>query len=162
VVLGDRVLKSFGDAVYQKRTTTQIQKETMEMSFFLGRTFMERKRIAPNFYEDEFMCSCCGEVKISRLLLEKLQILRNFIGHPMELNSAYRCEKHNAKVGGKKNSFHISGEAVDVACSNSFDRLTLVREAIKVGFKGIGISSTFVHLDVRSGVPVMFLYATDE
>ena len=36
----------------------------------------------------------------------------------MKINSAYRCPKHNAKVGGAKNSQHLESTAADLVAAN--------------------------------------------
>jgi uncharacterized protein YcbK (DUF882 family) len=57
---------------------------------------------------------------------------------------------------------HAQGIAADIKVSTAQQRYTLVEEAIKMGFGGIGIHSVFVHVDMRStdgaSKPVMWLY----
>ncbi|MBQ7170071.1 MAG: hypothetical protein IJR63_09260 [Synergistaceae bacterium] len=45
------------------------------------------------------------------------QTIREALGVPIHVNSGCRCEKHNAKVGGVKGSFHTKGKAADLSCS---------------------------------------------
>ena len=47
------------------------------------------------------------------LALEKI---RDLLGHPIHINSAYRGPKVNSAVGGSKNSAHMSGHAADFVC----------------------------------------------
>jgi len=65
------------------------------------------------------------------------------------INSGARSQRHNAKVGGVKNSAHKIPicKGVDIGVPNTTVRDELVRAAKKVGFKRIGIGRTFVHLD---------------
>jgi zinc D-Ala-D-Ala carboxypeptidase len=50
-----------------------------------------------------------------RALCEKvLQPLRDAMGQPMRVNSAYRGPAANTAVGGSKTSQHMSGEAADI------------------------------------------------
>jgi len=42
-----------------------------------------------------------------------LQPARNLIGKPIIITSGFRCKKLNEIVGGKPNSQHTSGQAVD-------------------------------------------------
>ena len=70
-----------------------------------------------NFKVSEFACHHCGENNIDQRVLDMAQTLRDELGVPVRVNSGYRCEKHNAKVGGVKGSFHTKGMAADLSCS---------------------------------------------
>ena len=125
--------------------------------------------LSKNFSKLEVQCPCsCGANKISSVLIEKLQKVRNIIGTPILITSGVRCEFYNASIKASMNSSHIPddhgiGNAVDIACTNSKDRYELVELAQKF-FKRIGISGGsyggFIHLDVdRSKVQeAMWLY----
>ena len=125
--------------------------------------------LSKNFSKLEFQCPCsCGANKISSVLIEKLQKVRNIIGTSIIITSGVRCEFYNTSIKASMNSSHIPddygiGHAVDIACLNSKDRYELVEVAQKF-FKRIGISKGsyggFVHLDVdRSKIQeVMWVY----
>ncbi len=51
------------------------------------------------------------------------QIIRDELGVPVKVNSGYRCEKHNARVGGVKGSFHTKGTAADLSSSIGADKM---------------------------------------
>jgi hypothetical protein len=36
--------------------------------------------------------------------------------------------------------------------------MTIVKEALDMGFGGIGVARTFVHVDMRATTPVMWTY----
>lgn len=111
-----------------------------------------------NFKPEDFTCKCgCGEAKASTDLIVKLQKARTTAGFPFVVNSAYRCEAHNKKVGGATSSRHLTGEAVDIGCTDSVKRMKLVAIGIE-HFTGIGVHKSFVHFDVRTDTPVLFLY----
>ena len=107
--------------------------------------------------------------KISSVLIEKLQQVRNIIGLPIIITSGVRCEFYNASLkNSSMNSSHIPdsyglGQTVDISCTTSKYRYELVQVAQKF-FNRIGISGGsyggFVHLDVdRAKVQeVMWLY----
>ena len=114
--------------------------------------------LSKNFSKLEIMCPCsCGADKISSVLIEKLQKVRNIIGRPIIITSGVRCEKHNSSLkNSSMNSSHVPdacgiGKAVDIACPNSEYRYELIQVAQKY-FNRIGISGGqyggFVHLDV--------------
>lgn len=113
---------------------------------------MNRIKVSPNFILSEFECSHCKAVKLSSDLLNKLQDLRNQLGRPIQVNSGYRCPEHNTNVGGAKNSLHLTGKAADISLRNlDIDPIELADFAEEIGFKGIGLYNTFIHLDVRDG-----------
>lgn len=93
-------------------------------------------------------------------VLERIDLARSIAGIPFVVNSGYRTIKHNRKVGGKEDSAHLGGWAVDIACENSRDRMLIVHSLILVGFTRIGIGKTFVHadLDPDKTQDVMWLY----
>ena len=113
------------------------------------------------FSKSEFKC---GQVncydKMDRNLLEMLDVARGIAGVPFKINSSWRDEETNRKVGGKSNSSHLRGNAVDIHCNNSQDRLLIIDSLITAGFSRIGIAKTFIHCDVDENLPqnVMWLY----
>jgi zinc D-Ala-D-Ala carboxypeptidase len=49
------------------------------------------------------------------LLAEKVfEPLREWVGHPIKVNSFYRSEKLNQRIGGALSSAHVSGQAIDI------------------------------------------------
>ena len=125
--------------------------------------------LSKKFSKLEIMCPCsCGADKISSILIEKLQKVRNIIGRPIVITSGVRCEFYNASIKASMNSSHIPdsygmGNAVDIACTTSTDRYELIQVAQKF-FNRMGISGGsyggFVHLDVdkEKVQEVMWLY----
>ena len=83
-----------------------------------------------NFKVSEFACKHCGENKIDQRVINIVQVIREALGVPVRVNSGYRCETHNAEVGGvkkkidpntgkviSKGSNHMYGLAADLSCS---------------------------------------------
>ena len=55
--------------------------------------------LSKNFSRLEVMRPCgCGADKISSVLIEKLQKVRNIIGLPIIITSGVRCEFYNASL----------------------------------------------------------------
>jgi uncharacterized protein YcbK (DUF882 family) len=52
--------------------------------------------------------------KLTALIDNILDPLREAYGKPITISSGYRCGALNAKVGGASNSQHLSGEAADI------------------------------------------------
>ena len=65
------------------------------------------------------------------------------------VTSAFRSKEHNRSkaVNGAKNSIHMSGYAIDIRVENAADRESVFLAAQRAGFTGIGMYSTFMHLD---------------
>lgn len=82
--------------------------------------------------------------------LNKLDEAREIANIPFIINSAYRSPEHNAKIGGKPNSSHIKGLAVDISVTNSRQRFIVLNALLNVGFTRIGIADTFLHVDLDS------------
>jgi uncharacterized protein YcbK (DUF882 family) len=87
-------------------------------------------------------------------------VLEKQLGVPQRLrvNSAVRCLEHNRRVGGKKNSYHLRGLALDLApltCSPAqlYQAGRVVRGEASPEHPqrngGLGHYATFVHIDVR-------------
>ena len=79
--------------------------------------------------------------------LAKLDKAREFANIPFIINSAYRSPDQNARVGGKPNSSHLRGLAVDIRANDSSTRYIVLNALISVGFNRIGVASSFIHVD---------------
>ena len=92
--------------------------------------------------------------------LKKLDLARHKAAIPFEINSGYRTKDHNKKVGGKRNSSHLIGLAVDISYKDSRSRFIIVKSLMDVGFNRIGIGKTFIHVDddVYKDQNVIWLY----
>lgn len=106
------------------------------------------------FEEKEFTCE--GEIvfdKMNNSLLQKLDNARGFAGIPFKITSSFRSADHNRKIGGKPNSAHTRGLAVDLACSDSRSRKIILDSLLRVGFNRIGIANDFIHVDCDKSLP---------
>lgn len=102
----------------------------------------------PSFSPREIACKGTGSILINDDALDKLQALRDRLGKPLVLTSAYRSPEHNKKVGGAKNSYHMQGVAFDVRMDNH-DPHAFEAAARSIGFTGFGYypRSGFMHID---------------
>jgi uncharacterized protein YcbK (DUF882 family) len=112
--------------------------------------------LSQNFSKKEFECrDNCGSVVVHEKLIELLEKIRAKVDAPVYINSGYRCEAHNKKVGGVANSQHTKGTAADIR-ADGVNAATLF-QIIKQLFNEYKIPElgycqkypTFVHVDVR-------------
>ena len=117
----------------------------------LGRDF----QVSPHFKLREFQSrDGADKVLISDELLAKLEEARAYGGFTITVNSGYRSDAHNKKVGGATNSNHTKGLAADVVFMK--DGKVVSAKLIcclcqTLGINGVAyISDKAVHLDVAS------------
>lgn len=107
-------------------------------------------RISKNFKLYEFECKDGNhQVVIHPKLLELAQNLRDRIGKPVVINSAYRTPEYNRKIGGSPTSQHLYGKAIDVRAVPGLTIEQLAAMGRDAGFTGIGKYTWGCHFDVR-------------
>jgi uncharacterized protein YcbK (DUF882 family) len=84
----------------------------------------------------------------------QLQLLRDYLGRSIVVNSAYRSPEHNAAIGGVKNSQHVLGKASDIVVNglSTTEVYNAIEELINKGDMlqgGLGLYNSFVHYDIR-------------
>ena len=114
----------------------------------------------PHFSPRELACRCgghycAGEYWHDEGFLDALEALRAALGRPLIVNSGHRCGQWNVSVGGAPHSMHRT-IAVDLALAGH-DRFALLAAAERLGFTGIGLARTFIHLD-RRAAPARWYY----
>ena len=109
-------------------------------------------KLSENFKVSEFACKDGSDtVFISQGLVTVLQKIRDHFEKPVIINSAYRNDAHNKKVGGADYSQHKYGTAADIHISGvSPETIAAYVETIMPNTGGIGIYRNFVHVDVRT------------
>lgn len=109
--------------------------------------------MAKYFTDSEFACNHCGELPengMNTKLVEALDKLREMWGRPIYVSSGYRCQYHNANVGGVWNSQHVQGNACDIWTDGDYE--TFYQFVLNSHlFSGIGHYpyNEFVHVDMR-------------
>ncbi|AFP33709.1 M15A domain-containing protein [Pectobacterium phage POP72] len=105
------------------------------------------------FKRKEFACKCgCGSATVDAQLLEIITDVREHFGKPTSITSGHRCYSHNSKVGGAKNSVHLTGRAADIKVSGvspSEVHSYLIKKYPDT--LGIGKYANFTHVDTRDG-----------
>lgn len=105
------------------------------------------------FKRKEFACRCgCGTSTVDAELLQVVTDVREHFGVPVVITSGHRCAKHNANVGGAKNSMHLTGKAADIKVQGVIPyRVWSYLTARYPNKYGIGSYPNFTHIDVRDG-----------
>jgi uncharacterized protein YcbK (DUF882 family) len=113
------------------------------------------------FRLEEFNCTHTNRNEMDHEFLLKLDELREKVGFPFRITSGYRDATHPAEARKAEpgTGYHCQGLAADIAVSNGFERMNIVHEALKLGFGGIGVARTFIHVDDRKTTPVMWTYS---
>lgn len=109
----------------------------------------EKLQLSKNFKLDEFKCKCgkCDPILVDEALVTWLQKIRDHFGKSVNINSGYRCAKHNAdpKTGGSPTSHHVKGKAADIRVEGVVP-LEVAKYAESIGIQRIGLYDTFVHI----------------
>ena len=119
------------------------------MTYKHWRDVPERSWRWKNFSPAEIACRGTGSLRINEEALDKLHALRDRLGKPLIVRSAYRSPAHNRAVGGAPRSKHMDGTAFDIAMANH-DPVAFEAAARAVGFLGFGYypRSGFMHIDL--------------
>lgn len=105
----------------------------------------------PNFKVNEFACSDGSDpVFISPELVKLLQQIRDHFGAPVTINSGWRSPTKNKAVGGAAQSQHLYGLAADITVKGvDPKKVYAYADSLLPYTGGVGLYSTFVHVDVR-------------
>lgn len=112
-------------------------------------------KLSAHFARKEFACRCgCGFDTVDAELLDVLESVREEFGLPIRVTSGCRCHTHNAREGGGKNSQHLFGRAADIHINgvNSVEIAKFIDDTYGDKY-GVGVYSTWVHIDTRSNGP---------
>ena len=107
-------------------------------------------KVGDSFFSEQFDCHCkyekCNFTLIDTDLIDVLEsVITRF--HTLRINSGYRCSAHNHDVGGKAGSIHLLGKAADIFTELASPQE--IHEYLENINGGLGLYSTFVHVDVR-------------
>jgi uncharacterized protein YcbK (DUF882 family) len=97
---------------------------------------------------------------ISVSLVAVLTRIEESLGFDLPFTSGYRCPECNTKAGGKPDSAHLTGKAVDIACHASGGRYLFLYHIFLAGVDRIGVGKGFLHIDISVDLPrnVTWLY----
>ncbi len=107
------------------------------------------------FTEDELKCTHCGKSGMDKDFMIRIEALREQLGFPFPVNSAYRCPEHPIEARKSSPGAHSTGQAIDIGVQGEKAHM-LLDAALQAGFTGIGVSQKgslgrFIHLDDLDG-----------
>jgi len=110
------------------------------------------------FKLSDFDCQETGNNEMSEEFLEKLDELRHKCGFPFIITSGYRDPSHSIEARKAKAGTHSRGIASDIRINNGNEAYDIIKNAQSMGFNGIGVAKSFIHVDIRKGMPVIWSY----
>ena len=97
---------------------------------------------------NEFKCKCrslvCTRTLIYSSVIDSFNRVREEYGVAVYVNSGFRCQYHNKKVGGVPNSYHTIGAAIDIRPKYPED-LDYLETLAKQHFDVVIKYDTFLH-----------------
>ena len=111
------------------------------------------------FNISEFDCKYTGNNEMDEWFLARLDSLRHTCDFPFTITSGYR-DPVGHPIEAKKSiaGTHAQGIAADIKVNNGIEKYKIISEAMKMGFTGIGVAKTFIHVDDRTTQPVVWSY----
>lgn len=135
-------IKGIEDRTHYYYSTSHLGKILIELEQIKEKPINLSNTMRYKYFSDKEIVGLKPELV---LLLDQA---REIAGIPFKLNSGKRTVEQNEKAGGVKDSAHLSGLAVDIACTTDSARYKIISAMQKVGFNRIGIAKTFVHCDI--------------
>ena len=111
------------------------------------------------FELSEFDCQETGNNRMEKDFLELVDQLRHECGFPFVITSGYRDPTHSIEAAKDIPGPHSQGIACDIRVVNSNKRFRLIKKALALGFTGIGVDPSFIHVDTRGSSPVIWTYS---
>jgi len=116
-------------------------------------------QLTKNFNLSEFTCNDGTKVPNEFIvnaqeLANQLQILRDFLGCAIKVNSGYRTRSYNISVGGATSSQHLLCKAADIVTDKYtpeqvYAAVELLISNKQLSIKGVGRYNSFTHIDTR-------------
>jgi len=105
----------------------------------------------PSFSFNEMRCRVTSECDMEPEFMDRLQALRDAVG-PLRVSSGYRSPSHPIEARKPQPGAHAQGIATDVAVAHGGRAYEILKAALHLDFKGIGISllsdPKYIHLDL--------------
>ena len=116
--------------------------------------------ISPHFQVKEFACHDGSDIVLIDVdfVRNQLESIRNYFNKPVTINSGYRTESWNKKVGGATGSYHVKGRAFDIVVKDTAP-LAVCQFAQTMSevnhYGGVLRYDTFTHVDSRDYIVLL-------
>ena len=110
------------------------------------------------FKIEDFDCQETGENEMDESFIRALDHLREACGFPFNITSGYRSPNHSIENAKDNPGTHAQGIACDIYVTGGRQRMQIVKHASALGFNGIGVAKSFVHVDTRKDKSVLWCY----
>lgn len=106
--------------------------------------------ISRHFSTRELAChDNCGFLP-SQEFVNLLDRIRDEFGHPISVTNVARCSVHNRKIGGARNSAHVSGIAADLVYSPElYDFIVKNLDKFNIWTEDRGSTPSWIHIDTK-------------
>lgn len=89
------------------------------------------QRLSLHLKSSEIDCKCtherCTFTLIAESVIDSFEATRDELGKSIKINSGFRCMIHNESVGGKINSRHARGRALDLSANgHDIERMAMI------------------------------------
>jgi uncharacterized protein YcbK (DUF882 family) len=82
-------------------------------------------------------------------MLDKFDEIRATYGKSIIITSGSRCAKHNTKIGGSKNSNHVTGNAIDLMRTDALeDFITKNLETLDIYIEDLAYTKNWIHVQI--------------
>jgi hypothetical protein len=106
--------------------------------------------------DPKLLCTCghpdCDQRSVSQEHLNRVQKVRDIVGHSLPVTSGGRCPNHPDELHRTTPADHQKLQGCDVSVNGS-TRGNVVQAGITAGCNAIGVAKTFVHLGYRDELP---------
>jgi hypothetical protein len=111
-------------------------------------------KINSYLHSNELDCHCARKTCHYTLYNSEMAVafykLRGAFGKSLNINSAFRCQKHNKAIGGVAKSSHTTGNALDISLdgldAKEVKRLKILAKKL---FDYVKVYDTFFHLQIN-------------
>lgn len=117
----------------------------------------------PKYFSEGECALCIPSFSVDQIesqLWRLLDELREKCDFALPISSGYRSPYWDLAKGRSGRGAHTKGLAVDIKINNSYHMRVVLSNALTMGFKGIGVGKSFIHLDImdRQYSPLIWGY----
>lgn len=121
--------------------------------YFVGGNFQQQLEVLKPYFSQYVYFKPSEIIGLKPELVSLLDKMRGLAGTPFVITSGFRTSEQNTKVGGKPNSAHLRGLAVDIACSDNKKRKYALRGILGVTEPYfLEIAKKHLHIDIDSSI----------